>query len=79
LFFLTGSGAVVFSRLVSRWQNLWVAVTLHIFMNLWRELFSVARSASGGWFAFVLQTATMLFAILCTWNWTRTGQAAASS
>jgi len=79
LFFLTGSGAVIFSWLVCRWQNLWVAVTLHIFMNLWWELFSVARSAIGGWFPFVLQTAVMLFAILLTWYWTRPGPRAADS
>jgi CAAX protease family protein len=79
LFFLTGSGAVIFSWLVYRWQNLWVAVALHIFMNLWWELFSVARSAIGGWFPFVLQTAAMLFAILLTWYWTRPRPRAAGS
>ena len=44
LFFLTGAGGVTFAWLVYRWQNLWVG------MNLCWELFSVAKSAIGGWF-----------------------------
>jgi len=77
LFFLTGSPAVIFAWLVYRWQNLWVAVMLHIFVNLWWELFPVAKSAIGGWLPFVVQTATMLFAFLLTWYWTRPRPAAA--
>ena len=60
LFFLTAAGGVTFAWLVYRWQNLWVAVALHICMNLWWELFSVAKSAIGGWFPFMLQNLTML-------------------
>ena len=52
LFFLTGSGGLLFARLVCRWQNLWVPMALHICMNLWWELFSVSRTAIGGWFPF---------------------------
>jgi membrane protease YdiL (CAAX protease family) len=61
---LTGLGAVVFAWLVYRWQSLWFPITLHICMNLWWELFSVARSALGGWFPFALQTGSVLLAIL---------------
>lgn len=71
LFFLTGTGGVTLAWLVYRWQNLWVAVTLHICMNLWWELFSVAKTAIGGWFPFALQNLTMLLAILTTLYWTR--------
>ena len=71
LFLLTGSGGVLVAWLVYRWQNLWFAVVLHICMNLWWELFSVARSAIGGWFPFALQTLTMLLAILVTLYCTR--------
>ncbi len=71
LFLLTGSGGVLFAWLVYRWQNLWVAVALHVCMNLWWELFSVSRTAIGGWFPFALQTLTMLLAILVTLYCTR--------
>jgi membrane protease YdiL (CAAX protease family) len=71
LFFLTGSGGVLFAWLVYRWQSLWVAVALHIFVNLWWELFSVSRNAIGGWFPFALQTFTMFLAILATLYFTR--------
>jgi len=66
LFFLTGAGGVTFAWLVYRWQNLWVAVALHTCMNLWWELFSVAKTAIGGWFPFMLQNLTMLLAIFIT-------------
>jgi membrane protease YdiL (CAAX protease family) len=71
LFFLTGAGGVTFAWLVYRWQNLWVAVALHICMNLWWELFSVAKTAIGGWFPFMLQNLTMLLAIFITLYRTR--------
>jgi membrane protease YdiL (CAAX protease family) len=71
LLFLTAAGGVMFAWLVYRWQNLWVATALHVCMNLWWELFSVAKSAIGGWFPFALQTLTVLLAILVTVYWTR--------
>ena len=71
LFFLTGAGGVTFAWLVHRWQNLWVAVALHTCMNLWWELFSVAKSAIGGWFPFMLQNVTILLAIFITLYRTR--------
>jgi hypothetical protein len=71
LFFLTGSGGLLFAWLVYRWQNLWVPVALHICLNLWWELFSVSRNAMGGWFPFALQTLTMLLAIVVTLYFTR--------
>jgi len=72
LFFMTGFWAVLVAWLVYRWQNLWVGVALHICMNLWWELFSVARTAIGGWFLFALQILTMLLAVLATLYFTRT-------
>jgi len=66
LFLLTGSGAVVLGWLVHRWQNLWFPIGLHIFLNLWWELFSVSKTAIGGWFPFALQTGSMLAAIAIT-------------
>ena len=79
LLFLTGAGGVAFAWLVYRWQNLWVAVALHICMNLWWELFSVAKTAIGGWFPFMLQNLTMLLAILITLYRTRSRVATAAT
>lgn len=71
LMLLTGLGAVVFAWLVYRWQSLWFPIALHICMNLWWELFSVAKSALGGWFPFALQTTSISLAILITLYWTK--------
>lgn len=71
LFFMTGFWAVLVAWLLYRWQNLWVPVALHICMNLWWELFSVARTAIGGWFPFAMQILTMFVAILVTLYLTR--------
>jgi hypothetical protein len=71
LFFLLGAGGVIFAWLVYRWQNLWVAIALHIAMNLWWELFSVAKTAISGWLPFVLQNTTIVLAILITVYWTQ--------
>ena len=70
LLLLTGSGALVFGWLVHRWQNLWFPIALHISMNLWWQVFSVARTVLGGWFPFTLQTAAILLAIGITLIWT---------
>src|SRR6266576_4831942 len=71
LMLLTGLGAVVFAWLVYRWQSLWFPIALHVCMNLWWELFSVAKSALGGWFPFALQVASILLAIVITLYWTK--------
>ena len=79
LFLLTGAGGVTFAWLVYRWQNLWVAVALHICMNLWWELFSVAKTAIAGWFPFMLQSLTMVLAIIITLYRTRSKVATVTS
>jgi len=56
----------------------WFAVAFHICMNLWWELFSVAKTAIGGWFPFALQILTMLLAILATLYFTRSRTLAAA-
>lgn len=66
LFFLTGFGGVVFAWLAYKWQSLWVAIALHLCMNLWWDLFSVSNNAIGGWFPFALQTLTIVIAIVGT-------------
>jgi membrane protease YdiL (CAAX protease family) len=75
LMLMTGTGAVVFAWLVYRWQSLWFPTALHICMNLWWEVFGVAKTSLGGWFPFALQTGTVLLAIGITLYWTR-GKAA---
>ncbi len=70
LMLLTGSGAVVFAWLLYRWQSLWFPVALHVCMNLWWVVFSVAKNALGGWLPFVLQTGTVILAIGITFYWT---------
>jgi|SRR5882724_5525368 len=71
LLLLLGAGGVIFAWLVYRWQNLWVAIALHISMNIWWELFSVAKTAIDGWLPFVLQNMSIVLAILITLYWTR--------
>lgn len=66
IFLITGTGAAVFSWLLKQWQNLWIPIGLHIGMNLWWEIFSVAKTALGGWFPFALQTSSILLAIVMT-------------
>jgi len=48
-------------------------------MNLWWELFSVAKTAIGGWFPFMLQNLTMLLAIFITLYRTRSKVATVAS
>ena len=71
LMLLTGSGAVVFGWLVYRWQSLWFPIVLHVCMNLWWEVFGVSKTASGGWFPFVVQTGSILFAVGITLYWSK--------
>ena len=70
LFALTGVGGVTFSWLLARWESLWFPFALHMFMNMWWEVFTVGRTALGGWFPFALQTGSVLIAILVTLSMT---------
>jgi membrane protease YdiL (CAAX protease family) len=66
LFALTGLGGFLFSWLMARWQSIWFPFALHMFMNLWWEIFSVSRTALGGWFPLALQLACVAAAIFIT-------------
>jgi membrane protease YdiL (CAAX protease family) len=70
LFFFTALGGFTFCWIVERWNSLWFAFALHALMNFWWEVFNVAPTAIGGWYAFVLQNATMILAILITLRFT---------
>lgn len=79
--YITGLRVLIDERRSLGWftdGNLWVAVALHICMNLWWELFSVAKTAIGGWFPFMLQNLTMLLAIFIILYRTRSRVAAAT-
>ena len=71
LLLITGTGGLVFAWLTYRWHSLWFAIMLHILMNLWWELFSVSRSAIGGWVPFALQGTTLILAVAITLRRTR--------
>jgi membrane protease YdiL (CAAX protease family) len=66
LFAYTGIGGGITCWLLARWGSLWFPFGVHMFGNLWWEVFSVSRTALGGWFAFAAQAAMILTAILIT-------------
>lgn len=66
LFLVTGVGGALFCWLLARWNSLWFPFALHMFMNLWWGVFSVAETALGGSMAFAAQIASAVAAILIT-------------
>lgn len=70
LFGLLAVGGCTFCWLLERWQSLWFPFALHAAMNFSWEIFNVSRTALGGWYAFTLQNATVLLAILITFRFT---------
>jgi membrane protease YdiL (CAAX protease family) len=73
IFFVTGVGGVTFCWLIERWNSIWFTFALHALMNFWWEVFNVAPTVIGGWYAFVLQNASILLAILITLRYTKRG------
>lgn len=71
LFLLSGAGGLTLCWLLERWQSIWFGFALHALMNFSWELFNVAPTALGGWYAFTLQTASVLLPILITLRLTR--------
>lgn len=64
---ITGLGSVLFGWLLIRWQfNLWVPIALHMFMNLWWDVFAVDETALGGTVANVARLLTVGLAIVLT-------------
>ena len=55
---------------IERWQSIWFPFALHALMNFWWEVFRVAPTALGGWYAVTLQNATIVMAILITLRFT---------
>jgi len=71
LFVVAGAGGLTFAWIIERWQSIWFPFAVHALMDFWWELFNVAPTALGGWYAFVLQNACVLLAILITAHLTR--------
>jgi len=72
LFLLLTSGGFFYGWFFLRWtRNIWVPFTLHACMNLSWEVFHVGETALGGWYAFTLQSATMVLGIMFTIRWTK--------
>lgn len=71
LFLLLSTGGVFFAWFYYRWDSIWFPWTVHALMNFYWELFSVSRTALGGWFPVALQWTTILTATFVTWKATR--------
>lgn len=72
LFAYTGIGGGIMCWLLARWGSLWFPFGVHMFGNLWWEVFNVSNTALGGWFAFGLQAAMIVLAIIVTLRMTPT-------
>ena len=79
LFLLTGIGGVFFAWFYYRWNSIWFPFTAHALMNFYWELFSVSKTALGGWVPFAFQGATLLLATYVTWRVTRRESAVPAS
>ena len=67
VFLVTLLGGIWFAWLYIEWEdNLWIAISLHIFMNLSWLLFSVGDTALGGWGANFFRIMTIAFSIVFT-------------
>jgi uncharacterized protein len=73
---MLGTGGVFFAWFYYRWDSIWFPFTVHALMNFYWELFSISKTALGGWFPFALQWITILCAALLTWKVTRKQSAA---
>ena len=64
---LIAAGGVVFAWLYYRWRfNLWVAIGLHGFMNLWYALFAVGDTPIGSTWLIAARIAVAAIAITAT-------------
>ena len=64
---ITGLGGAFFAWLLVRWDNnLWIPIAMHVFMNLWWEVFAVDRTAIGSWAANGARACAIATAIVIT-------------
>ncbi len=67
VFAITLMGGAWFAWLYIEWDsNLWVAISLHFFMNLSWQLFSVGDTALGGWGANFFRVMTIVLSVVVT-------------
>ncbi|QNJ96949.1 CPBP family intramembrane glutamic endopeptidase [Constantimarinum furrinae] len=67
IFLTTFLGAVLFAWVYTEWNyNIWVPVFLHLFMNLFWELFSAGENALGGVYSNVFRIITIVLIIVLT-------------
>jgi membrane protease YdiL (CAAX protease family) len=60
-------GGIVYAWLFKRWEfNLWVPFGMHMFMNLWWNLFDLSDTPLGDWGANVLRLLTIVLAVILT-------------
>jgi len=64
---LIGVGGILYAWLFARWEdNLWVPFGMHMFMNLWWNVFGLSDSALGDRTVNALRLATVVLAIALT-------------
>jgi membrane protease YdiL (CAAX protease family) len=74
---ITGIGGLLFAWVLIRWDdNLWVPISVHVFFNLWWELFAVDQGPVGGIAANAGRAAAIALGIALTvyrdripWKW----------
>jgi uncharacterized protein len=67
VFLITFLGAILFAWTYVEWNfNIWVPIFLHLFMNLFWMLFSVADNAFGGIYANVFRTISLILIVFLT-------------
>ncbi|MBC6696712.1 CPBP family intramembrane glutamic endopeptidase [Hymenobacter puniceus] len=74
---VTFAGGVWFGWLYKSWNNLWVPIFLHVFMNAWWMLFNVSDSAVGNVWANVFRVLTIALSVAATLWYKRRRQPAA--
>lgn len=67
IFVMTFSGSVLFAWIYAEWKfNLWTAIFLHCFMNLYWLIFDVDTNVLGGTYSNFFRFSTIFIAIFCT-------------
>lgn len=63
---ITTVGALWFSWLLMKWENLWVPIFFHLLMNFWWEIFDAGATALGDVAANIARAATVIISIILT-------------
>jgi len=67
IFLVTLLGAILFAWVYIEWNsNIWIPVFLHLFMNLFWELFSISDNALGGMYSNIFRVVTIALIIILT-------------